>query len=325
MRPLPTLPLNPVSDMLSASAKAAVCDGESADVHPPVLPEGCDSTAVPSEPEGLSWHLWQADQRSAEQQDSDPLAELSLCLACTAEAHRRHRWPDAIDAASDEEPSRIAFTPTACCDFGLRYANPIRLAGVLHDMTSAIDRKDPYTCGHSDRVARLAVQLAKELGWRLDQLVVVHLAGLLHDIGKIGVQAEILRKPASLTPEEYEQVKSHPRLGHEILLDVDPLRQVLPAVLHHHEHWDGSGYPSGLAGDEIPDIARIVAVADAYDAMTSERPYRGSLPRSEVRRIFLEGLGRHWDPQVLNAFLKAEPCFHCSPLMALPASADTIR
>ena len=204
------------------------------------------------------------------------------------------------------------------------HALPLRLARVLHEMTAMIDRKDPCTCGHSDRVARIAVALARELGWPQDRLIVVHLTGLLHDIGKISIAAEILRKPAGLTAEEYEQVKLHPRVGHQILLDFEPLSQVLPAILYHHERWDGSGYPSGVAGGRISEIARVVAVADAYDAMTSQRPYRTGLPYHEVRRIFREGVGRHWDPLVLEAFLRAEPCFRCdhrllcaAPLVAL--------
>jgi HD-GYP domain-containing protein (c-di-GMP phosphodiesterase class II) len=231
------------------------------------------------------------------------------------------------------DPSRAPpGSPTACCESGLCHAIPSGLARILQNMIAMIDRQAPCTCGHSDRVARLAVELAGELGWRQDQLVVVHLAGLLHDIGKFGVDAGILRKPGALTSEEYEQVKLHPQLGHELLLGVESLAQVLPAVLHHHERWDGNGYPGGLSGDDIPEIARVVAVADAYDAMTSQRPYRSGLPRNEVQRIFQEGLGRHWDPLLVDAFLQAEPCFRCAsrsvcsvPLVALATGVDTIR
>jgi putative nucleotidyltransferase with HDIG domain len=261
---------------------------------------------------------WLADWR-----EDEPAVGQSSGLPGSADHTCHLSAPNGSAAARTGDARLVNFEPAACCGNNLRHAIPSGLARVLHNMTAMIDRKDPYTCGHSDRVARLAVELARELGWRPDQLIVVHLAGLLHDIGKIGVEAEILRKPGGLTAEEYEQVKSHPRLGHELLLDVEPLAQVLPAVLYHHERWDGGGYPSGLSGDDIPEIARVVAVADAYDAMTSERPYRSGLPRNEVQRIFQEGLGRHWDPLLVDAFLQAEPCFRCTtrPVGSIPLVA----
>jgi len=323
--------LNTTSEIFFAPASAASCDGASGELRAHPLPDVFDSARTPLRSKPHHRDLEKYRRWLAPWQDNESLADLSVCLSFLG-THRRHHAPAALTAARELGSARNSPALAAGCDLGLRSAGPIRLAGVLHDMTAAIDGKDPYTCGHSDRVAHLAVQLAKELGWRHEDLAVVHLAGLLHDIGKIGVAAEILCKPAELTPEEYEQVKSHPRLGHEILLDVEPLTRVLPAVLHHHEHWDGSGYPSGLAGDEIPEIARIVAVADAYDAMTNQRPYRSSLPRHEVRRIFLEGQGRHWDPLVLDALLRVGPCFRCgrdpvcsAPLVAPPTSVVTIR
>ena len=142
----------------------------------------------------------------------------------------------------------------------------------MRALTSAIDAKDPYTCGHSDRVARIAVRLAKELGCDAEMLHTLYMAGLLHDIGKIGIDDAVLRKPGKLTEAEFEHIKQHPELGYRILADIKQLADVLPAVLHHHEQWDGKGYPFKLAGDQIPLIARIVAVADAYDAMTQRPP-----------------------------------------------------
>lgn len=180
------------------------------------------------------------------------------------------------------------------------------LADVVRAMTSAIDAKDPYTCGHSDRVARFSVRLAKELGWQGDQLTTVYMAGLLHDIGKIGVDEKVLRKPGRLTDEEYDHVKRHPELGYKILVDIRQLSDLLPAVLHHHEQWDGFGYPRGLAAEHIPEIARIVAVADAYDAMTSDRPYRKGMPLEKVHRILREGAGIHWDRRVVDAYFRVK-------------------
>jgi HD-GYP domain-containing protein (c-di-GMP phosphodiesterase class II) len=179
------------------------------------------------------------------------------------------------------------------------------LASVVRALTSAIDAKDPYTCGHSDRVARIAVRIAKELGCEQEMLHTLYMAGLLHDIGKIGIDDAVLRKPGKLTTEEFEHIKLHPELGYRILADIKQLADVLPAVLHHHEQWDGRGYPFKLAGDQIPYIARIVAVADAFDAMTSDRPYRPGMPVEMVDEIFKSGGGKQWDPEVINAFFTA--------------------
>lgn len=179
------------------------------------------------------------------------------------------------------------------------------MAGVVRALTSAIDAKDPYTCGHSDRVARIAVRLAEELHVDAKALDRVYLAGLLHDIGKIGVNDAVLRKAGKLTAEEYEHIQGHPSIGHRILGDLKRLDDVIPIVLHHHEAWDGSGYPARLKGEQIPLLARIVAVADAYDAMGSDRPYRKGLPDEKIEAILREGAGKQWDPQVVSAFFAA--------------------
>jgi HD-GYP domain-containing protein (c-di-GMP phosphodiesterase class II) len=179
------------------------------------------------------------------------------------------------------------------------------LASVVRALTSAIDAKDPYTCGHSDRVARISVRLAKEMGCSKEVLHTLYMAGLLHDIGKIGINDAVLCKPGKLTDEEFEHIKQHPELGYRILADIKQLSNVLPAVLHHHEQWDGRGYPFKLASDQIPQIARIVAVADAYDAMTSDRPYRPGMPIQKVDEIFKNGTAKQWDPRVVEAFFAA--------------------
>ena len=179
------------------------------------------------------------------------------------------------------------------------------LASVVRAMTSAIDAKDQYTCGHSDRVARISVRLAKELDCEAEMLHTLYMAGLLHDIGKIGIDDAVLRKPGKLTDAEFEHIKEHPELGYRILADIKQLADVLPAVLHHHEQWDGRGYPFKLAGDQIPFIARIVAVADAYDAMTGDRPYRPGMPIERVEQIFKNGAGQQWDPEVIKAYFAA--------------------
>lgn len=179
------------------------------------------------------------------------------------------------------------------------------VANVVRAFTSAIDAKDPYTCGHSDRVARIAVRLAQTLHCDGKSLTSLYMAGLLHDIGKIGIDDNVLRKPGRLTDAEFEHIKLHPELGYKILADLRQLSHAFPVVLHHHEQWNGKGYPHGLAGENIPLAARIVAVADAYDAMTSDRPYRKGMPDSKVDEIFRDGAGEQWDPQVVAAFFTA--------------------
>ncbi|QDT68922.1 Cyclic di-GMP phosphodiesterase response regulator RpfG [Planctomycetes bacterium MalM25] len=175
----------------------------------------------------------------------------------------------------------------------------------VHALTSAIDAKDPYTCGHSDRVARVAVRLAQQLGCSDKEINALYLGGLLHDIGKIGVSDEVLQKPDKLTDEEFEEIKTHPTLGEQILRGLPELEEVLPIVLHHHESWDGGGYPGKLVGEECPKLARIAAVADAYDAMGSDRPYRKGMPIDKVDSILRNGSGQQWDPTVVDAYFAA--------------------
>lgn len=174
---------------------------------------------------------------------------------------------------------------------------------VIRALSSSIDAKDPYTCGHSDRVARISVCIARELGCDTEQLNTIYLSGLLHDIGKIGIDDKVLRKTGKLTDEEYEHIKTHPELGRRILSGVKQLGKVVPVVLHHHEAWDGSGYPGGLVAEECPRLARIVAVADAIDAMGSDRPYRKGMPTERLESILSEGAGKQWDPEVVDAYL----------------------
>jgi HD-GYP domain-containing protein (c-di-GMP phosphodiesterase class II) len=169
-------------------------------------------------------------------------------------------------------------------------------------LISAIDAKDRYTHGHSERVARVAACLADEMRLSKDEVSTIYLGGLLHDIGKIGIDDHVLNKPGALSPEEFEHVKQHPQLGYDILQGVRQLQKILPIVLHHHEAWDGSGYPHGLQGDQTPLLARVVAVADAFDAMSSDRPYRTGMPDEKIDSIFRDGAGKQWDADVIDAF-----------------------
>ncbi|HEV2969790.1 MAG TPA: HD-GYP domain-containing protein [Pirellulales bacterium] len=178
------------------------------------------------------------------------------------------------------------------------------LESMVRALTSAIDAKDPYTCGHSDRVARIAVALATELGCDRKQLETIYLSGLLHDIGKIGINDNVLRKTSKLTDAEYEHIKLHTEIGYKILCDLKQLGDVLPVVRHHHEAWNGAGYPLRLAGEQIPYLARIVAVADAFDAMSSDRPYRKGMSDERLDEILRRGAGSQWDARVVDAFFR---------------------
>jgi HD-GYP domain-containing protein (c-di-GMP phosphodiesterase class II) len=175
------------------------------------------------------------------------------------------------------------------------------LFGVIRALTSAIDAKDPYTSGHSERVARIAVRLGEELGMTPNQRGDLYLMGLLHDVGKIGVDDAVLKKTGPLTPEEYRQIQAHVMIGVHILTDLKKLSHLLPGVRHHHESLDGSGYPGGLAGEDIPFEARILAVADSFDAMSSTRPYRRRLTPSQIDEILHKGAGVQWDPRIVDA------------------------
>jgi putative nucleotidyltransferase with HDIG domain len=179
------------------------------------------------------------------------------------------------------------------------------LSGFVRAFTSAIDAKDPYTCGHSDRVARIAIRLAKELGCDEESINTLYLSGLLHDIGKIGINDDVLHKPGKLSKEEYQHIKTHVEIGYRILHDLGNLKDVMPALLHHHESWDGGGYPHNLAAEQIPFAARIIAVADSYDAMSSDRPYREGMSEAKIDEILHSGAGKQWDPAVINAFFSA--------------------
>ena len=184
------------------------------------------------------------------------------------------------------------------------------IVGLARALTASIDAKDPYTFGHSERVARISAALAKELGSSEEELKDMYLAGLLHDIGKIGIPDAILRKTAPLTKEEQDIIQQHPRLGYKILQEVKPISHLLPGVLYHHERYDGTGYPEGLKGEAIPLLARIIAVADSYDAMSSSRPYRMGLSNSRTEEILSEGAGSQWDPLVIAAFHRCRHRVH---------------
>ena len=187
---------------------------------------------------------------------------------------------------------------------------------MLTTLSRAIEARDPYTRGHSARVTKLAEAIALRLGWDEERLDLLKLGGPLHDVGKLGVSEEVLAKPGRLDEQELAQIREHPKLGARILLRVTALRGALPYVLYHHERWDGGGYPTGRAAEQIPLEARVLAVADAFDAMTSDRPYSRALDLDEALAEVARCAGTQFDPAIVRVFLElfAEPA-------ELPAAA----
>jgi HD-GYP domain-containing protein (c-di-GMP phosphodiesterase class II) len=177
------------------------------------------------------------------------------------------------------------------------------LFGLVHCLTAAIDAKDPYTWGHSERVARIAVRLGEQMNLAPSASSDLYLAGLLHDIGKIGIRDSVLQKPGKLTEEEFEHIKLHVTIGDRLVSNIEPLQHLRPGVRNHHERWDGKGYPDGLAGESIPLQARILAVADSCDAMMAARPYRAALLPPQIDVIMANGAGSQWDPNIIKHFL----------------------
>jgi diguanylate cyclase (GGDEF)-like protein len=178
------------------------------------------------------------------------------------------------------------------------------LFGVVRCLSTAIDAKDPYTCGHSERVARIAVRLGNEMGLTRGEISDLYLAGLLHDVGKIGIRDDVLRKEGELTLPEFLHIKEHPVTGERIIANVTKLSYLCPGVRGHHERYDGDGYPDGLIGEAIPKIARILAVADSCDAMMSFRRYRPALSDVRIEQTFRDGMGTQWDPRIVRHFLE---------------------
>jgi putative nucleotidyltransferase with HDIG domain len=182
----------------------------------------------------------------------------------------------------------------------------LRVEGTFLDVVrqwgESIESKDAYTQGHCVRVADLGCQIARRLGWDDHRLFWFRVGALLHDVGKIDIPAAILNKPDRLTSEEWALMRSHPEAGLELLRGIDFPEDVIPIVLSHHEKWDGTGYPHGLAGEAIPLPARILGLADVYDALATDRSYKPGLPHAEAMRIMRESSGTHFDPELLREF-----------------------
>jgi len=173
----------------------------------------------------------------------------------------------------------------------------------IRTLAAAIDAKDPYTHGHSERVSVMAVKLARKLDFIETEIEYVEYAAILHDIGKIGIADSILGKKDKLTDEEYEKVKEHPIIGAGIIESIEFLKKCSNTVLHHHERYDGKGYPAGLEGENIPRLARLLTIVDSYDAMNSDRPYRKKLSKSEILDELESQAGKQFDPDMVKEFI----------------------
>ncbi|MEL7087887.1 MAG: HD-GYP domain-containing protein, partial [Planctomycetota bacterium] len=178
--------------------------------------------------------------------------------------------------------------------------------GTLHALTRAIDAKDSYTFGHSERVAALSRLLAQAADLDESTAERVYLSALVHDVGKIGVPESVLCKPGRLTDEEFELIKAHPEIGAKIIRDIRQMEDLIPGVMHHHERWDGRGYPHRLGGLDIPLFGRIIGLADAFDAMSSNRTYRSALDHERVLKEIRLNRGTQFDPELAERFFEID-------------------
>jgi len=175
----------------------------------------------------------------------------------------------------------------------------------IRTLAAAIDAKDPYTRGHSERVSSYSMAIAKHLGLDSEAVFRVRIGAILHDVGKLGIRDSILQKPGGLTAEEYAVMRLHPEIGSQIMAPIRMLKDILPGIRNHHETWDGRGYPDQLAGEQIPLIARIIGVADSFDAMTTDRPYQKAMTLEHVVSQLRAMAGTRFDPRVIEAFVEA--------------------
>ncbi|MGI4790175.1 MAG: PAS domain S-box protein [Janthinobacterium lividum] len=225
---------------------------------------------------------------------------------------------DASEASADyhavlhQADERLRWTKTGGVEEAARIVRSdasthVQGFSMLDALVTAVDNKDRYTRRHSEDVMEYSLMIVRELGLGEGEQHMVAVAALLHDVGKIGVPDAILRKPGKLTGEEFEAIKQHPQMGAVMVGAVPGLEGTLDAVRHHHERWDGEGYPFGLKGEQTPLVARLMAVADAFSAMTTDRPYRQGMEREKAIFILSEGAGSQWDPLCVGAFLRALP------------------
>ena len=230
---------------------------------------------------------------------------LGVLLVCSKEAFTPNQeWLDFLDALARQAAiavdNALLFEDVQRANFELMLAYNSTLEG----WAKALELRDKETEGHSERVTYLTIQLARVVGVPDEELIHIRRGALLHDIGKMAIPDKILLKPGKLTNEEMDVIKKHPEYAFQLLSKISFLKPALDIPLYHHERWDGSGYPYGLKGEEIPLAARIFAVVDVWDAMTSDRPYRKAFSEEEVLDHIRKQSGKHFDPKVVDAFLQ---------------------
>jgi HD-GYP domain-containing protein (c-di-GMP phosphodiesterase class II) len=230
----------------------------------------------------------------------------ALALLVRGASKRMRNQTDALQARSAELQESYALLEQSSLD-------------TIETLNATVEAKDPYTAGHSHRVRTMSLLIGRELGLQPDRLELLGAAALFHDVGKIGVPDAILTKPSSLTREEFEIVKQHAARGAEIVAHISALKGAVPTIRHHHERWDGLGYPAGLAGEDIPLEASIVGMADAWDAMTTVRPYASALPVATAVGQLREGRGTQFRPEVVDAFLAVAEQTMIAHVTRLPA------
>ena len=244
---------------------------------------------------------------------SAPETRFTPVILITGLADARDRL-EGIEAGADDFLTK----PVNAHELRARVRALARMKGLIDELDSAeaafmtlaltIEARDPSTNGHCERLAHYAVKLGSAIGLEGDDLGALHRGGYLHDVGKVGVPDAVLLKPGPLTPEEFDVMRRHPMIGDTLIAPLQSLRRVRPIIKHHHERLDGSGYPDRLRGDEVPLLARIVAIVDVYDALTTDRPYRAALSHAVAVSELLEGVrAGHYDPRCVEAFLAITP------------------
>ncbi len=223
--------------------------------------------------------------------------ELSGVIALGHAVKREYDEDDLVQARQLADQVSVALSNTRL----IEELEELKI-GALTALARTIDAKSPWTAGHSERVTKMALEVGAEMGLPDEELELINRGGLLHDIGKLGIPPEILDKPARLTEEEFAVIRQHPEIGARILEPVTAYASVIPMVMHHHEKWDGSGYPAGLAGTEIPFTARLLTVPDVFDAVTSERPYRSGMTLENATNLIVRAAGTEFDAEVVAAF-----------------------
>jgi HD-GYP domain-containing protein (c-di-GMP phosphodiesterase class II) len=178
------------------------------------------------------------------------------------------------------------------------------LVEAIFAFAKTIEFKDHCTGEHVEQTVSYATKIAETMGLSKDEILLIRQAAILHDLGKIGISEKILLKPSKLTKKEFAVIKEHPLIGADIIRPIHLLHNIVPLVMHHHERWDGKGYPSSLKGEEIPIGARIIAIADVYQALISNRPYRKALPENKAKEIIKEGAGTQFDPRIVDVFMQ---------------------